>query len=139
MLRQQRFDAFGALRRWNKDIQQQKRSKRFSCRDGHLFKNRYESIVCEADPFLLDLARHIHLSPLRARIVKMSESLRGYPWCGDSVLVMGVKRDRQDRDAVVAYSSFSAGRRRPCRYIWIGFSWPSHLLVEFSVRENIKS
>ena len=33
---------------------------------GHLFQNRYKSIVCEDDPYLLELTRYIHLNPLRA-------------------------------------------------------------------------
>jgi hypothetical protein len=36
-------------------------------RCGHLFQNRYKSIVCEDDPYLLELTRYIHLNPLRAR------------------------------------------------------------------------
>jgi putative transposase len=38
-----------------------KRHKRY----GHLFQNRYKSIVCEEDPYLLGLTRYIHLNPLR--------------------------------------------------------------------------
>ena len=33
-------------------------------RQGHLFQNRYKSIVCEEDPYLLELTRYIHLNPL---------------------------------------------------------------------------
>jgi REP element-mobilizing transposase RayT len=29
-------------------------------RSGHLFQNRYKSIVCEKDPYLLELVRYIH-------------------------------------------------------------------------------
>jgi len=39
-------------------------------RSGHLFQNRYKSIVCEEDAYLLELIRYIHLNPLRARLVK---------------------------------------------------------------------
>ena len=39
-------------------------------RNGHLFENRYKSIVCEEDPYLLELVRYIHLNPLRASVVK---------------------------------------------------------------------
>lgn len=39
-------------------------------RSGHLFQNRYKSVVCEEDPYLLELVRYIHLNPLRAGIVK---------------------------------------------------------------------
>ena len=33
-------------------------------RYGHLFQNRYKSILCEDDPYLLELTRYIHLNPL---------------------------------------------------------------------------
>ncbi len=39
-------------------------------RQGHLFQNRFKSILCQEDPYLLELVRYIHLNPLRAGIVK---------------------------------------------------------------------
>jgi len=36
-------------------------------RYGHLFQNRYKSIVCEDDPYLLELTRYVHLNPLKSR------------------------------------------------------------------------
>ena len=83
-----------------------RRHKRY----GHLFQNRYKSIICEDDPYLLELTRYIHLNPLRAKIVKNLEELKGYPWCGHSVIVGRVKRDWQDRDTVLAY--FGKRRKR---------------------------
>src|SRR5574341_1073071 len=38
-------------------------------RVGHLFQNRYKSVVVEAEPYLLELVRYLHLNPLRARVV----------------------------------------------------------------------
>jgi len=35
-------------------------------RHGHLFQNRYKSIVCDEDAYFLELVRYIHLNPLRA-------------------------------------------------------------------------
>ncbi len=32
-------------------------------RYGHLFQNRYKSIVCEEDPYFKELVRYIHLNP----------------------------------------------------------------------------
>jgi len=43
--------------------------------EGHLFQNRYKSIVCEEDPYLLELVRYIHLNPLRAGIVGTLDEL----------------------------------------------------------------
>ncbi len=44
-------------------------------RTGHLFQNRYKSIVCEADAYLLALVRYVHLNPLRGGVVKSLEEL----------------------------------------------------------------
>ncbi|MBM4331217.1 MAG: transposase, partial [Deltaproteobacteria bacterium] len=38
-------------------------------RRGHLFQNRYKSIVCQEDTYLRELVRYIHLNPIRAGIV----------------------------------------------------------------------
>lgn len=35
-------------------------------RTGHLFENRYKSILCDEDSYLLALIRYIHLNPVRA-------------------------------------------------------------------------
>ena len=56
-------------------------------RSGHLFQNRYKSVVCEEDTYLLELTRYIHLNPLRARLVEDLKSLDKYQWAGHSVLI----------------------------------------------------
>lgn len=56
-------------------------------RSGHLFQNRYKSIVCEEEPYLLELVRYIHLNPLRAGLVPDMNALGRYRWCGHSVLL----------------------------------------------------
>jgi REP element-mobilizing transposase RayT len=56
-------------------------------RTGHLFENRYKSILCEEDPYLLALVRYIHLNPVRAGIVTDIESLDRYPWSGHRMLI----------------------------------------------------
>ena len=33
-------------------------------RYGHLFQNRYKSILCQEDPYFLELVRYIHLHPV---------------------------------------------------------------------------
>lgn len=55
-------------------------------RSGHLFQNRYKSIVCEEEPYLLELVRYIHLNPMRAGLVPDMIALGSYPWCGHGVL-----------------------------------------------------
>jgi putative transposase len=56
-------------------------------RSGHLFQNRYKSVVCEEDPYLLELIRYIHLNPLRAGLVKDLKELDKYPWAGHSAIL----------------------------------------------------
>ena len=61
-------------------------------RSGHLFQNRYKSIVCEKDPYLLELIRYIHLNPLRAGLVNDLKKLDKYPWTGHSA-IMGKRKN----------------------------------------------
>ncbi|MCX5910245.1 MAG: hypothetical protein NTY64_24495, partial [Deltaproteobacteria bacterium] len=49
-------------------------------RRGHLFQDRYKSIVCEEEPYLLEWVRYIHLNPLRGSWVKNFGELDRYPW-----------------------------------------------------------
>jgi len=77
-------------------------------RYGHLFQNRYKSIICEDDPYLLELTRYIHLNPLRADIVGDMKGLSNYRWTGHSAIMGKVKRDWQDIDTVLGYF----GKRR---------------------------
>lgn len=48
-------------------------------RSGHLFQNRYKSIICQDDLYLLELVRYIHLNPLRAGLVSTLEELKDFP------------------------------------------------------------
>src|SRR4030043_718168 len=59
-----------------------RRHKRY----GHLFQNRYKSILCEEDTYLLELTRYIHLNPLRARLIEDMKGLDRYPYGGHSAL-----------------------------------------------------
>ncbi len=56
-------------------------------RIGHLFKNRYKSILCDEENYLLALIRYIHLNPVRAGIEETIEELDRYPWCGHSAMI----------------------------------------------------
>jgi REP element-mobilizing transposase RayT len=56
-------------------------------RSGHLFQNRYKSVVCEEDSYLLELVRYIHLNPVRAGLVKSMENLETFKWSGHAVLL----------------------------------------------------
>ncbi len=64
-------------------------------RVGHLFQNRYKSIVVEEEPYLLELVRYLHLNPLRAKVVSDLRALARYPWTGHSALLGTVSRPWQ--------------------------------------------
>jgi REP element-mobilizing transposase RayT len=79
-------------------------------RVGHLFQNRYKSIVVEEEPYLLELVRYLHLNPLRATIVPDLRTLDRHPWTGHSALCGTVPRPWQDTATILA--QFGATRRR---------------------------
>jgi REP element-mobilizing transposase RayT len=56
-------------------------------RHGHLFQNRYKSILCQEEPYLLELVRYIHLNPLRAGIVNTMKELKEYRYSGHNRLL----------------------------------------------------
>jgi REP element-mobilizing transposase RayT len=72
-------------------------------RHGHLFQNRYKSILCQEEPYLRELVRYIHLNPLRAKLVKDIKALDKYPYSGHSAVVGKVKRDWQQVDYVLGF------------------------------------
>lgn len=81
-------------------------------RHGQLFQNRYKSILCEEDPYLLELVRYIHLNPVRAGIAKYLRQLGSYRYSGHAVLVGTVKHEWQDRDYVLGFFGKTEGQAR---------------------------
>ena len=70
-------------------------------RHGHLFQNRFKSILCQEDSYLLELVRYIHLNPLRAGLVKSIQELETYPYSGHSVLMGGCRKSWQETDEIL--------------------------------------
>jgi len=56
-------------------------------RSGYVFQNRYKSILCDADNYLLELIRYIHLNPLKAKMVENMDALGCYRWTGHAGLI----------------------------------------------------
>ena len=71
-------------------------------RSGHLFQNRYKSILCQENKYLLELVRYIHLNPLRAGIVATMKQLEHYDYCGHGSLMGLRKCDWQEVDFVLS-------------------------------------
>jgi putative transposase len=81
---------------------------------GHLFQNRYKSILCQQETYLMELVRYIHLNPLRAKQVSDPKKLERYPYCGHSVLLGNHPNDWQSVDETLKLfgEKLSTARRR---------------------------
>jgi len=93
-------------------------------RSGHLFQNRYKSIVCDENAYLLELLRYIHLNPLRAKIVADLEALDIYSWSGHAVLMGQAKVYGQVVDDVLLHfgKRLSTARMNYRRFVAEGIS-----------------
>jgi REP element-mobilizing transposase RayT len=81
-------------------------------RHGHLFQNRYKSILCQEDPYLLELVRYIHLNPLRARVVKNLEDLKSYSYSGHAVIIGKLDYQWQNSNYVLNFFGKTKGHSR---------------------------
>jgi len=72
-------------------------------RHGHLFQNRYKSVLRQEEPYLLDLVRYIHLNPLRAKIVLTLADLDSYPYAGHRFVLGKGGSSWQDVDTVLSH------------------------------------
>jgi REP element-mobilizing transposase RayT len=79
-------------------------------RYGHLFQNRYKSIVCDGESYFMELVRYIHLNPLRVELVKDVRELERYPYCGHGTILGRHSNRWQDRDSVLA--QFGKGEKQ---------------------------
>ena len=86
---------------------------------GHLFQGRYKAILCERDPYLLELVRYIHLNPVRGGVV---EDPGKYPWTGHLSYMGKGKVDLVDKDFVLSQfgKKKSLARRRYRQFVLEG-------------------
>jgi hypothetical protein len=81
-------------------------------RSGHLFQNRYKSVVVEEEPYFLELVRYLHLNPLRAGIVSNLHALANYGYCGHGALSGRNQISWQDTNAVLQRFARQLSRAR---------------------------
>ncbi len=91
-------------------------------RHGHVFQNRYKSILCQEEAYFLELVRYIHLNPLRALLVPDIESLDSYTYSGHSAIMGSRHYSWQDCETVLTrFGKHSLHARREYReYIAAG-------------------
>jgi putative transposase len=82
-------------------------------RHGYLFQNRYKSLLCENDPYLLELVRYIHLNPIRANILHDMKTLHTYPYTGHASLMGKIPHVWQDTGSIFSLfgQKLSSARR----------------------------
>jgi putative transposase len=88
-------------------------------RHGPLFQNRYKSILCQEDPYFLELVRYIHLNPLRSKTVNDFSALDNYLFTGHSAILGKRLNTWQDADYVLRCFGEKSGvaRRRYRAYV----------------------
>ena len=93
-------------------------------RVGHLFQNRYKSILVEADAYLVELVRYLHLNPLRAQVVPSLRALDRYPWTGHSALLGTVPRAWQDTRTILTQFGATPARARRAYRVFLAEGIP---------------
>lgn len=88
-------------------------------RSGYVFQNRYKSILCDENQYLLELVRYIHLNPVKARLLKSITQLDRYQWTGHANLLGLDDRPWQNTRAVLSYfgDTESQARQRYGRFV----------------------
>ena len=79
-------------------------------RSGHLYQGRYKAILVEADEYLLELSRYIHLNPVRFKkyretpLEEKSKILKDYAWSSlPGYIRLKSRNDFLRYDAVLGY------------------------------------
>ena len=88
-------------------------------RSGHVFQGRYKAILVDADPYLLQLVRYIHLNPVRAGLVKDPVD---YPWSSHRAYVGREEISWLGTDGVLGYLAkrLTTGRQRFAAFVDAG-------------------
>ena len=93
-------------------------------RSGHLFQNRYKSILCERDAYFQELVRYLHLNPVRARLVRTPAGLAASTWTGHAALLGRREVRWQDTASVLALFGrrVAVARAAYAAFVEAGFS-----------------
>jgi len=96
-------------------------------RAGHLYQGRFKGLLVEADEYLQELSRYIHLNPVRIKrysklpLEERSEILRDYRWSSLPGYIRLKSRDEfMSYSIVLGYKGGDAkeGRRRYREYVY---------------------
>ncbi len=108
-------------------------------RSGYGFENRYKSILCDEEKYLLSLVRYIHLNPIRAKSIFDMDQLDAYPWSGHEAIIGRKQYSWMDTETVLGY--FGKSRNKAINvyrhYVVDGISQPT--IQEFNGGGLIRS
>ena len=76
-------------------------------RSGKLYQNRFKSVLCDTEEYLLQLIRYIHLNPIRVNLIRSLAELDQSPLTGHSIL-MGKRKAEKPKEGEV-----------PAAYEWL--------------------
>ena len=90
-------------------------------RDGHLFQGRYKAILVDANRYLLELVRHIHLHPVREGKVRDAVE---YPWSSHQAYLGEVQLPWLSTEGVLSQfgRQRAAARRRYAKFVQEGLT-----------------
>ena len=77
-------------------------------RNGHLFQGRFKSILVDADEYLKQLSRYIHLNPVRANLVEHPDE---YKWSSYSTIT-GKTKEPEWLESTWLLSQFGTKRKQ---------------------------
>lgn len=102
-------------------------------RCGHLFQGRFKAILINADDYLLQLVRYIHLNPVRANICQLAED---YSWSGHRSYLGQTTCPWLRTEWVLSLfgDTENVARKRYQRFVWEGRSekWREEFHVQQS-------
>ena len=78
-------------------------------RIGHLFQGRYKALLVDADSYLLELVRYIHLNPVRAKLVADPAD---HAWSGHLTYLGKAHKEWLTTDWVLSQFALSTGTAR---------------------------
>ncbi len=89
-------------------------------KSGHVFQGRYKAILIDADSYLVELIRYIHLNPVRAGLTTLPEH---YPWSSEKSYSAEVQHPWLTTDWLLSQfsDSRSYARKRYKKFLYEGF------------------
>jgi len=96
-------------------------------RSGHVFQNRYKSLLVDEDTYLLALIRYVHRNPLGSGVVPSLPALARYPWSGHAALLEAQSSPWQATKEVLELFHRHPVTARKAYLAWMSESEPGDL------------